>query len=119
MYKDFFGFTELPFSIVPSSKYLYLSARHREAMNHLQSGLGEGGGFAMLTGEVDTGKTTVSKAMLSALGEETRAALILNPTYSSQDLLEAICDEFGIEYPNEASSEDSDSVDSAVPTRQP
>ncbi|CCO46957.1 putative Type II secretory pathway, component ExeA [Vibrio nigripulchritudo SOn1] len=103
MYKDFFGFTELPFSIVPSSKYLYLSARHREAMNHLQSGLGEGGGFAMLTGEVGTGKTTVSKAMLSALGEETKAALILNPTYSSQDLLEAICDEFGIEYPDEAS----------------
>ncbi|RTZ23285.1 ExeA family protein [Vibrio penaeicida] len=103
MYKDFFGFTEMPFSIVPSSRYLYLSARHREAMNHLQSGLGEGGGFAMLTGEVGTGKTTVSKAMLSALGEETKAALILNPTYSNQDLLEAICDEFGIEYPESAS----------------
>uniref|UniRef100_UPI0031394C03 ExeA family protein n=1 Tax=Vibrio sp. S9_S30 TaxID=2720226 RepID=UPI0031394C03 len=72
-------------------------------MNHLQSGLGEGGGFAMLTGEVGTGKTTVSKAMLSTLGEETKAALILNPTYSNQDLLEAICDEFGIEYPESAS----------------
>lgn len=57
----------------------------------------------MLTGEVGTGKTTVSKAMLSALGEETKAALILNPTYSNQDLLEAICDEFGIEYPESAS----------------
>ncbi len=103
MYKDFFGFTEMPFSIVPSSRYLYLSARHREAMNHLQSGLGEGGGFAMLTGEVGTGKTTVSKAMLSTLTEETKSALILNPTYSSQDLLEAICDEFGIHYPEPAS----------------
>lgn len=103
MYKDYFGFVELPFSIVPSARYLYLSSRHREAMGHLQAGLGEGGGFAMLTGEVGTGKTTVSKAMLSSLNENVKAGLLLNPTFSDTDLLEAICDEFAIEYPNKAS----------------
>ncbi|MCL9775093.1 ExeA family protein [Vibrio methylphosphonaticus] len=103
MYKDFFGFHEVPFSIVPSSRYLFLSQRHREAMQHLQAGLGQGGGFAMLTGEVGTGKTTVAKAMLAALDDKTASGLILNPTFSSQDLLEAICDEFAIEYPDNAS----------------
>ena len=102
MYKDFFGFVELPFSIVPNSRYLYLSQRHKEAITHLQAGLGDGGGFAMLTGEVGTGKTTVAKVMLANLDENTKAGLILNPTFSSRDLLEAICDEFKVTYPQEA-----------------
>jgi general secretion pathway protein A len=102
MYKDYFGFFEVPFSIVPSSRYLFLSQRHREAMQHLQAGLGDGGGFAMLTGEVGTGKTTVAKAMLASLDDKTCAGLILNPTFTSQDLLEAICDEFHLNYPEQA-----------------
>ncbi|PFG45290.1 type II secretion system protein A [Vibrio sp. ES.051] len=102
MYKDFFGFVEQPFSIVPNSRYLYLSQRHKEAITHLQAGLGDGGGFAMLTGEVGTGKTTVAKAMLANLGDDTKAGLILNPTFSSRDLLEAICDEFKVTYPPDA-----------------
>ncbi|MGF1743535.1 AAA family ATPase [Vibrio minamisatsumaniensis] len=103
MYKEYFGFVEMPFSIVPNSRYLFLSQRHQEAMQNLQAGLGEGGGFAMLTGEVGTGKTTVAKAMLSSLDSQTQAGLILNPTFSNADLLEAICDEFEVEYPEQAS----------------
>ncbi|TWD39577.1 type II secretion system protein A [Vibrio crassostreae] len=103
MYKEYFGFVEMPFSIVPNSRYLFLSQRHQEAMQNLQAGLGEGGGFAMLTGEVGTGKTTVAKAMLSSLDRHTQAGLILNPTFSNTDLLEAICDEFEVEYPEQAS----------------
>ncbi|MEZ8194927.1 AAA family ATPase [Vibrio cortegadensis] len=103
MYKDFFGFNEAPFSIVPNSRYLFLSQRHQEAMQHLQAGLGDGGGFAMLTGEVGTGKTTVARAMLANLDSSTKAGLILNPTFSSSDLLEAICDEFSLKYPEQAS----------------
>ena len=102
MYKDFFGFVEQPFSIVPNSRYLYLSQRHKEAITHLKAGLGDGGGFAMLTGEVGTGKTTLAKAMLANLDETTKAGLILNPTFSTRDLLEAICDEFKIVYPQDA-----------------
>ena len=102
MYKDYFGFIEQPFSIVPSARYLFLSSRHREAMGHLQAGLGDGGGFAMLTGEVGTGKTTVSKAMLASLSENVKAGLILNPTFSESELLEAVCDEFSISYPQKA-----------------
>lgn len=103
MYKEYFGFVEMPFSIVPNSRYLFLSQRHQEAMQNLQAGLGDGGGFAMLTGEVGTGKTTVAKAMLASLDEHTQAGLILNPTFSNIELLEAVCDEFEIDYPEQAS----------------
>ena len=103
MYKEYFGFVEMPFSIVPNSRYLFLSQRHQEAMQNLQAGLGDGGGFAMLTGEVGTGKTTVAKAMLASLDDQTQAGLILNPTFSNIELLEAVCDEFEIDYPEQAS----------------
>ncbi|WP_165310284.1 ExeA family protein [Vibrio ziniensis] len=102
MYQQFFGFAELPFSIVPNSRYLYLSQRHQEAIFHLQEGLGDGGGFAMLTGEVGTGKTTVAKAILDNLPANTQAGFILNPTFSEQELLEAICDEFSVSYGKKA-----------------
>ncbi|PNH81732.1 ExeA family protein [Vibrio diazotrophicus] len=102
MYQQFFGLAELPFSIVPNSRYLYLSQRHQEAISHLQEGLGDGGGFAMLTGEVGTGKTTVAKAILDNLPANTQAGFILNPTFSEQELLEAICDEFSVSYGKKA-----------------
>ena len=62
MYTNFFLLTELPFSIAPDPKYLFMSDRHREALTHLSyglgsSGLGDNGGFVLLTGEVGTGKT--------------------------------------------------------------
>lgn len=103
MYKKYFGFSELPFSIVPNSRFLYQSQRHKEAIIRLTAGLGDGGGFAMLTGEVGTGKTTVARAMLSGLDDSVHAGLILNPTFSNLELLEAICDEFGLEYQPESS----------------
>lgn len=103
MYQDFFGFNELPFSMTPNARFLYLSERHKEALNYLLSGLGEGGGFALLTGEVGTGKTTVSRALFSQLESNVHLALILNPMFSGQELLEAICDEFEVSYSEDAS----------------
>ncbi|MGB7996841.1 MAG: AAA family ATPase [Photobacterium halotolerans] len=96
MYKAFFGLTEAPFSIVPSARFLYLSDRHREALNHMLAGLADGGGFGLLTGEVGTGKTTVLRALLAKLGEETQVAVVLNPALSAHELLESICDELGL-----------------------
>jgi hypothetical protein len=35
MYKEYFGLKELPFSIAPDPRYLYMSEQHREALAHL------------------------------------------------------------------------------------
>ena len=69
MYRNFFSLSELPFSIAPNPKYLFMSDRHREALTHLSHGLGgvgasDNGGFVLLTGEVGTGKTTVSRCLM-------------------------------------------------------
>ena len=49
MYLEHFNLTERPFSITPDPRFLYMSARHREALAHLLYGLGDGGGFVQLT----------------------------------------------------------------------
>jgi type II secretory pathway predicted ATPase ExeA len=98
MYKGYFGLKESPFSIAPNPQFLFMSDRHKEALAHLSYGLGETGGFALLTGEVGTGKTTISRRLMEQLPENTQAACILNPTLSSQELLATICDELKIRY---------------------
>ncbi|MCL1036974.1 AAA family ATPase [Shewanella submarina] len=98
MYKAFFGLNDNPFSIAPNPHYLFLSDRHREALAHLTYGLGETGGFVLLTGEVGTGKTTVSRCLLQQLPDNTDTAFILNPSLTEQELLATLCDELKISY---------------------
>ncbi|WP_019935677.1 ExeA family protein [Oceanimonas smirnovii] len=96
MYSDYFGLTDLPFSIAPDPRFLYLSQQHREALAHLQYGLNSSGGFVLLTGEVGTGKTTVCRCLLEQVPEHTDLAFILCPGATAIELLSAICQELGI-----------------------
>jgi len=98
MYTAFFGLNIQPFSIAPNPDFMYLGNRHTEALAHLRYGLGDAGGFVLLTGEVGTGKTTVSRCLLAELPANTQVAFILNPTLSELELLAAICDELKIRY---------------------
>ena len=98
MYTNYFGLSEAPFSIAPNPHFMFMSDRHREALAHLTYGFGETGGFALLTGEVGTGKTTVSRCLLEQLPENTQVAFVLNPALSAQELLATMCDELKIRY---------------------
>ncbi len=104
MYKDFFGLKESPFTISPDPRYLFMSERHRDALAHLLYGIGEGGGFVLLTGEVGTGKTTVCRCLLEQLPNNVRLAYILNPKLNSVELMATMCDELGIQYEQGESS---------------
>jgi general secretion pathway protein A len=99
MYAAYFGLTERPFSLAPDPRYLYLSDAHREALAHLLYGIGEGGSFVQLTGEVGTGKTTVCRALLEQLPPDVDVAMIFNPRLTSVELLAAVCDELRVAYP--------------------
>jgi len=103
MYDKYFGLTDKPFSIAPDPRYLFMSEQHREALAHLVYGVGEGGGFVLLTGEVGTGKTTVCRCLLEQIPESTRIAFILNPKLSARELLATVCDELHIQYNDQTS----------------
>lgn len=64
IYLKHFGLVREPFSIVPDPGFLYPSNHHRQAVAHLKYGLDREGGFILLTGEVGTGKTTLTRTML-------------------------------------------------------
>ena len=104
MYAAYFGLKEPPFSITPDPRYLYMTERHREALAHLLYGVGEGGGFVQLTGEVGTGKTTLCRCLLEQLPAHVDVALILNPRVTSHELLAAVCDELSVSYPSGTTS---------------
>jgi len=96
MYKDYFRLGEMPFSIVPDPRFLFMSNRHREALAHLLYGIQGEGGIVLLTGEVGTGKTTVCRCMLEQLPDNIDVAFILNPLMSAEELLQTICEEYHI-----------------------
>jgi general secretion pathway protein A len=96
VYLDYYGLTEPPFDITPNPRFLFYSAKHREAFNHLLYGVRERKGFVQLTGEVGAGKTTLCRAMLEQLDGNYSTALILNPVMSADELMKAIAIEFGL-----------------------
>ncbi len=104
MYCEYFGLKELPFSIAPDPRYLYMSERHREALAHLVYGMEYDGGFVLLTGEVGTGKTTVCRCLLEQVPKHTDVAFIFNPKLTADELLATICDELAIDYPKDNTS---------------
>jgi len=99
MYHPYFGLAEPPFSIAVNPRYLFMSGQHRDALAHLLYGVGSGGGFILLTGEVGTGKTTLNRCLLDQLPGDTDIAIILNPALSAVELLATVCDELAIDYP--------------------
>ncbi len=101
MYESYFQFTQPPFSIAPDPAFLYLSDGHREALAHLLYGFSNGG-FVLVTGEVGTGKTTLLRSLVRETPEKLDVAFILNPRLTVRELLETLCDELGVVYPEGA-----------------
>jgi general secretion pathway protein A len=102
MYVSFFGLQQAPFSIAPDPRYLFMSERHREALAHLLYGVGGGGGFVLLSGEIGAGKTTVCRCFLEQVPAGCQVAYIFNPKLTVPELLQSVCDEFGIQVPAQA-----------------
>jgi general secretion pathway protein A len=96
MYTSHFKLRENPFRLTPDPKYLFLSRQHREALNHLIYGIKEKKGFIVITGGIGTGKTTLSRALLSQMDSSVVTALIFNSYLSDMELLEVINQELNI-----------------------
>jgi general secretion pathway protein A len=96
MYESFFGLKREPFSIAPDPRFLYMSPKHREALEHLSHGLRLGGGFVLLTGEIGAGKTTVWRCFLEQLPQNFDVAYVVNPKLDVHALLTRVCEDLQI-----------------------
>lgn len=96
MYEHYFGFTEKPFSLTPDPRFLFWSESHTNALELLQYAIQRGEGFAVVTGDIGTGKTTLCRALLERTDSRTFTALLLNPFLSEEDLLRTILHDLGV-----------------------
>ena len=98
MYEKFYGFSEKPFSVTPDTKYFFPSEKHKEALDSLLYAIRERKGFAVITGEIGSGKTTVWHTLLHHLGAETKIALITNPRLTPKQMIMAILDDLEVSF---------------------
>jgi len=96
MYAEHFGFRELPFNNTPDPRFFYSTPDHEEALASLAYTVQQRKGFVLLTGEVGTGKTLISRLMLRQFGSQIAFAHVNHAVPSAADLLESICAELEI-----------------------
>ncbi len=96
MYEYYYGFSEDPFSVVPDPKFLYMTPSHFEAFSSMLSGIKQGNGITVITGEVGVGKTTLIHAVLRDLDEKIKTAFIFFPFLNFPQLLREILSELGL-----------------------
>ncbi len=92
MYESFFGLKEKAFNLTPDPDFLYLNERTRLAFDDILSGIERREGFALIIGDVGTGKTTLCCALLERIERQKNifAVLIQNPMLSELDILRSI-----------------------------
>src|SRR5687768_2096039 len=96
MFEEFFGLATKPFGKTPDPSFLYESRQHREALARLEYSVDEKE-LALLTGDIGSGKTTLSRALIDRLGEARPVILLINPRLTPTQLLRAIARGMGIE----------------------
>ncbi len=97
MYEDFLGFDRAPFNNTPDTSFYFPSERHNEALAQLLYTVEARKGFAVITGEIGAGKTTLCRRLLRQLDEDASTALITNPRLTGIQLLYSVAREFGLE----------------------
>jgi general secretion pathway protein A len=103
MYEAHFGLKEKPFSILPDPSFLYLGRKHQMAFTLLEYAIENQAGFAVITGEVGCGKTTLIRHLLNRLSGDITVGMITNTHESFGQLLQWILHAFGLDYGNSRS----------------
>lgn len=78
MYERHFGFKSNPFALTPDPAFLYPSRQHAMAMTMLEYALESHAAFALLTGDIGSGKTTLVRKLLRQLDDRVIVGLITN-----------------------------------------
>ena len=98
MYEAFFSLKEKPFQMTPDTRYFYPSAKHTDALNHMVYAIQDRRGFVVITGEIGSGKTTLSRVLFQKLDRRTKTAIIRNTHLTAKDLVTQTVEELEIPY---------------------
>jgi general secretion pathway protein A len=97
MYEKYYGLKEKAFNLTPDPSFLFLNKRCKDALDQILYGIERREGFALVIGDVGTGKTTLCWALLDRLARKNiRTAMIQNPMLSETDILKSILQDLGV-----------------------
>src|SRR3990172_3192242 len=98
MYEEFYGLKARCFSKTPDPSFLYMSKAHAEALARLQYSVEERD-FVLLTGDIGSGKTTLSRALIDSMDGSYMPVLIINPRLSPTQFLRTLARKLGVASP--------------------
>ena len=87
MYNSYFGFSRSPFENNLDQRFFFLSEDHQEVLAALLYFAETKNGFAIVCGDVGTGKSMLINSFLDRLPESFQPIIVLNPYVSSLDIL--------------------------------
>ncbi len=97
MYLEHFGLRTFPFTTAPDPRFYFASAKHREALACLLYAIQQRKGFALITGEVGSGKSMLCHAALKRLGDSVESAMMVQTSFGPEEFVRAVAVEFGLE----------------------
>ena len=97
MYNDHYGLSGRPFQLTPDPRFYFESSTHKKALAYLGYGLAQGEGFIVVTGEIGSGKTTLTGHLLNTIDPaRIKAIRLVSTQLTGDDLLRTIAVNFGI-----------------------
>ena len=98
MYEEYWSLREKPFRKTPDPRFLFLNETYEEAVERLVFAVEEME-LALLTGEVGSGKTLLTRALVDRVGDRYEVGMILNPRLPPRQFLRTTALELGIAEP--------------------
>jgi general secretion pathway protein A len=98
MYQSYYHLQRSPFGISPEPDFFYPTPCHNEALAALYHAVREHKGFAVLTGEVGTGKTLLVRCLMELLSKnaDVSYAYVFNGLLTPAEFLQYIVADFGL-----------------------
>lgn len=104
MYCSHFGLHRPPFNNTPDPTFYFSTPEHEEALATLQYIVFQRKGFVLVTGEVGAGKTLIGRMFLRQVDRSASVAVISHTNLTGRQLLAAICHEFELDTPPDATN---------------
>lgn len=99
MYKNYYGFTQKPFTLLPNPEFLFMSEQHSLALSVMDFGLLEKSGFIVVTGDIGSGKTTLIRHLLNTVDNiQFNIGLVSNTLKSFGEMMQWILLAYGLDY---------------------
>ncbi len=96
LYLEHFGLNSPPFSIIPDPGFFYEGADRGMFISALLHASLQAEGIILVIGEVGSGKTLMSRMLLSRLPDTVDSVYLPNPVFSRDEIIDVIARDLGI-----------------------